>query len=361
MRFLGSALEQPNGIALLQGPSGSGKTTVLRQQAGQCSRNTSVAFIDGRELAPARLVGSMLKQFGVEADTLYEERQLRALSAFLADATEQSFPPLLVIDDADRATQSALRLVNWLAALEQHGRFSLRLVLSGTERMARLAEQDSMRNLARRHPATYSLNPFGAMESMIYLRTRYKVSGATDGEELFPADVCDRLHELSRGWPGALNARAAELIDQVVAQRPVKPVPKIIVSCDGKTIAEHMLDRDNCVIGRSDLADIVVEDTYVSKVHAMLRVYPEFVVLVDLNSTNGTTVNSTLVAKTVLRNNDVIMLGRHRLKLVDAAPISPGLDRRIRATDTQTLKNLDDLRKKRARRTIAAMKQYGSA
>ena len=133
-------------------------------------------------------------------------------------------------------------------------------------------------------------------------------------------------------------------------------MPKAIVTRDGVVVSEHELTERQYVIGRSELADIVVEDGYVSKIHAMLHVYSNAVVLADLNSTNGTTVNSKIVYKTILRDNDIITLGRFKLKLENVPALSTELEEKVRASDTLTMQNLDDLRRVRARRTIAALK-----
>jgi pSer/pThr/pTyr-binding forkhead associated (FHA) protein len=79
-------------------------------------------------------------------------------------------------------------------------------------------------------------------------------------------------------------------------------------------------------------------------------------VLLDLNSTNGTTVNSRVVQKTILRSNDIISLGRYRLKIVDAPAMDREMDERIKASDTLTMQNLQDMRRARAKRVIKALK-----
>jgi hypothetical protein len=61
------------------------------------------------------------------------------------------------------------------------------------------------------------------------------------------------------------------------------------------------------------------------------------------------------VYKTVLRNNDIITLGRYKLKLENVPALSTELDEKVRASDTLTMQHLDDLRRVRARRTIAAL------
>ena len=356
LRFLSSALGQANGVALVQGPAGSGKTTIIHEQLDWSSREASVALLDGAHLTPRRLVTDMLAQFGVHTASRHDEQLLQQLNNFLMQQTRSTQAPVLIIDNADRATSSAMRLLNWLAALDARGNFALRIVLTGKERLSTLLRHDSMRSLARRHPATYTLNPLSAQETMIYLRTRLIAAGGERSEKIFPIDICNRLRELSRGWPGPLNERAIELMDRMTELRSARPLPRVIVTRDGETVAEYELTERQYVIGRTDLADIVVEDTYVSKMHAMLKNYANAVVLIDLNSTNGTMVNSNVVLRTVLRSNDIISLGQYRLKIENAPALSAEMDDRVRASDTLTMQNLEDLRRSRARRTITALK-----
>ncbi|MGB5333802.1 MAG: FHA domain-containing protein [Woeseiaceae bacterium] len=356
LRFLSSALDQANGAALLQGPTGSGKSTIIKEQLAWSARDAAVALIDGIHLRPRRLLTDMLSQFGVQTASEQDEQLLHKVNHFVTQQTRFAKPPVLIIDNADRMTSSAQRLLNWLAALETRGNFALRIVLTGKEELSALPRQDSMRNLARRHPATYSLNPLTEQEAMIYLRTRLIAAGGDRSEKVFPLDVCERLHELSCGWPGALNERAIDAMDRMTELKSARRVPRIIVTRDGVTEAEYELTERQYVIGRAGIADIIIEDTYVSKMHAMLQVYSNAIVLIDLNSTNGTTVNSRIVVKSILKNNDVITLGHHRLKIENAPAISEEMDEAIKMSDTMTMQNLDDLRRARARRTITMLK-----
>ena len=274
----------------------------------------------------------------------------------MAQQVRCSVSPILIIDDADRASTSALRLLNWLAALDVRGKYSLRIVLTGKERLAGMLSDNSMSNFSRRNPSTYSLNPLTSPETMIYLRTKLIAAGGERAEKVFPIEDCERLRETSRGWPGPLNESAIEMLESKLLQQPASTLPRVIVSREGAVVSEHELTERQYVIGRGALADIVIEDGYVSKVHAMLQVYSNAIVLADLNSTNGTTVNSRVVQKTVLRDNDIITLGRYKLKIENAPALSTELEEKIRASDTLTMQNLDDLRRVRARRTIAVLR-----
>jgi len=356
LRFLSSALSQENGVALLQGPTGSGKTTIIKEQLGWSSRDAAVALLGGVHLTPRQLLTGMLSQFGVATRDQDDERLLQMLNNFLTGQARTAKAPVLIIDNADRATSSALRLLNWVAALDALGSYALRIVLTGKERMTALLQNNGMRSLARRHPAVYSLNPLTSHETMIYLRTRLIAAGGERSEKVFTIDVCENLRELSCGWPGLLNERAIELMDRITELQSARSVPRIIVTRDGETVAEHELTERQYVIGRTELADILIEDTYVSKLHAMLQVYSNAVVLLDLNSTNGTTVNSTIVQKTILRNNDIITLGQYRIKIENVPAINAEMDEKIRTSDTLTMQNLADIRRSRARRIVTALK-----
>ena len=342
---------------MLAGPTGSGKTTIVKEQLDWISRDSAVAFVDGTHMTPRHLLQSIVSQFAIESVSQHDEQMLQAVNKFAAQQASSALAPVVIVDNVDRATPSALRVLNWLAALDVRGRYALRLVLTGKERLSALVRDDSMRSLADRNPATYSLNPLTARETMLYLRTRLIAAGGTSSEKVFPLDICDRLHDLSCGWPGRLNECALKVMEKLSETRPVEPAPRIIITCDGVTVAEHVLKkRRKYVIGRADLADIIVEDTFVSKMHAMLQVYSNALVLIDLNSTNGTTVNSYEVQKTILRSNDIISLGQHRLKIENAPAVSPATDEQIRASDTMTMQHLEDIRRVRAQHTIAALK-----
>jgi hypothetical protein len=249
-----------------------------------------------------------------------------------------------------------LRLLNWLAALDVRGKYALRLVLSGDTRLPDMLKADALRNIARRGPVCYSLNPLSLQETTLYLRTRWIAAGGSNCEKVFSVKACEKLWASSCGWPGALNRLASAALehrnDLVAARRN----PRILVTRDGKDLAEYVLTDSRYIIGRTALADIVIEDSYISKMHAMLQVYSNAVVLLDLNSTNGMTVNSVITEKTILRNNDIISLGHYRLKIVDVPPASKELDECITSVDTLRMQHLDDIRRIRAQRVIRALK-----
>jgi pSer/pThr/pTyr-binding forkhead associated (FHA) protein len=77
-------------------------------------------------------------------------------------------------------------------------------------------------------------------------------------------------------------------------------------------------NRDVCVIGRRNGCDIVLQDSSVSRAHALLVTYFGYPAVVDLLTSTGTRVNDEPVRFRALRDGDVITVGeaRFRVRLV---------------------------------------------
>jgi pSer/pThr/pTyr-binding forkhead associated (FHA) protein len=91
---------------------------------------------------------------------------------------------------------------------------------------------------------------------------------------------------------------------------------KLILSLDGSVIREVPLDKERTMIGRKPSNDVQIENLAVSGEHACIVTILNDSFLEDLGSTNGTLVNGNTVKKHILQNNDVIEIGKYRLKYV---------------------------------------------
>jgi len=94
-------------------------------------------------------------------------------------------------------------------------------------------------------------------------------------------------------------------------------MPKMIVSIDGVVIKEVQLTKDRTTLGRRPYNDVVIDNLAVSGEHAVLQMTGADVHIEDLNSTNGTYINGKAVKKQLLRNNDTIEIGKHKLKFLN--------------------------------------------
>ncbi len=89
---------------------------------------------------------------------------------------------------------------------------------------------------------------------------------------------------------------------------------KLILSMDGLVLKEIPLNKERLSIGRKPHNDIQIDNLAISGEHAVVVTILADSFLEDLNSTNGTLVNGQPIKKHFLRNNDVIELGKYKLK-----------------------------------------------
>jgi pSer/pThr/pTyr-binding forkhead associated (FHA) protein len=95
---------------------------------------------------------------------------------------------------------------------------------------------------------------------------------------------------------------------------------KLILSMDGLVLKEITLTKERTTIGRKPHNDIQIDNLAVSGEHAVIVTILQDSFLEDLGSTNGTIVNGQPIKKHFLQNNDIIELGKYKLKYLNEAP-----------------------------------------
>lgn len=91
-------------------------------------------------------------------------------------------------------------------------------------------------------------------------------------------------------------------------------MPVITLKYKDKVLDKYQIGIGQSVtIGRNESNDIVIDNLAVSANHARIESVSASFIIKDLGSTNGTFVNETLVSAHGLKNNDVILVGKHTL------------------------------------------------
>jgi hypothetical protein len=101
------------------------------------------------------------------------------------------------------------------------------------------------------------------------------------------------------------------LLASEVSEAPGGGPTGSLVQADGSRI---VLGDDPVTIGRLPECDVVLSDPNVSRRHAEVRRQGDDIVVVDLDSTNGTKVNGAGVKERKLRDGDEISVGTARLR-----------------------------------------------
>lgn len=134
---------------------------------------------------------------------------------------------------------------------------------------------------------------------------------AASQEYAFVGPVAVRFQENDELATGQFHVRSATRRGAVAPATSAAASPRHpILDIDGQ---RYMLTGPVTIIGRGSDADIVVDDSGVSRKHLEIRVTPAGVIATDLGSTNGTFVEGHRVDAATLVDGNTITIGRTRI------------------------------------------------
>ena len=132
-------------------------------------------------------------------------------------------------------------------------------------------------------------------------------------------------------------------------------MPKLIISLDEKVVEEIPIEKEIITIGRRTDNDLCLDNLAISGYHSQISTVLDDCFLEDLESTNGTFVNSEIVKKHALKDGDIIDIGNHRIKYVNHMAsssansefektliLSATSDRKNSLKDEQDIKELEE-------------------
>lgn len=118
---------------------------------------------------------------------------------------------------------------------------------------------------------------------------------------------------------------------------------KLVLSLDGDVLGHHFLEGGRFSIGRRAENTLPIDDSSVSKEHAVITLVGNDHILQDLESTNHTYVNGNEVRKHILQHNDVIDIGRFQLRYINQkAQVGVDFDRTIMMAPVQPRRRTPD-------------------
>ncbi len=84
---------------------------------------------------------------------------------------------------------------------------------------------------------------------------------------------------------------------------------------------KYDLSKEEMILGRSETADIRVNEENVSRQHAVVKKAGKEILIEDLKSTNGTFVNTKKITSQALRDGDLVLVGNTILKFISGSNI----------------------------------------
>lgn len=263
MAYLGYGLAQGEGFIAITGEIGSGKTTLVGHL---------MATIDAARLTAIKIVSTQIEgddmlrmtaqAMGLSSDGLEKAQILERIERFLLGQAQEGKRTLLIVDEAQNLTVSALEELRMLSNFQIEGQALLQIFLLGQpEFRARLNGSERLEQLRQRVIATHHLEPMQADEIEPYVVHRLSLAGWTGNPQFTPQAYAE-MYRHSEGVPRRLNALASRvMLYGAVEQLGVidtDDVANVITDMEGDTPTET-LRRPTAVPTASQAAAVVDE------------------------------------------------------------------------------------------------------
>ena len=213
LSYLGYGLAQGEGFIVITGEVGAGKSTLVAHLMSSIDpARLTVGQIVTSRLDEEEIVHVVAQSFGLDIDGHDKASALGAIEGFLHEEARAGRRCLLVVDESQNLSVSALEELRMLSNFQLGNHPLLQTLLLGQpEFRATLQASQDLEQLRQRVIAAHHLEPMeqGEMEPSIIHR-REKVGWS--GNPAFDQRVFAELHEASGGIPRRVNQIANRLL-----------------------------------------------------------------------------------------------------------------------------------------------------
>ena len=214
------ALKLKRGLSLVLGDVGMGKTTLSRRLFQLLKREEKVSshlILNPVYETEAEFLTALVKLFGIAppSSPLPVARSLEILEGYLFQkGVEEERTVVLLIDEAQRLSSSALELLRALLNYETNEFKLLQLILLGQmELLPRIRE---MKNLWDRISLKSVIDPLDEADTEAMIAFRLRKAGYAARRNLFTAEAIREIYRHTQGSPRRITTLCHDALERVV-------------------------------------------------------------------------------------------------------------------------------------------------
>ena len=213
LSYLGYGLAQGEGFIVITGEVGAGKSTLVAHLMSSIDpARLTVGQIVTSRLDEDEIVHVVAQSFGLDIDGHDKASALGAIEGFLHEEARAGRRCLLVVDESQNLSVSALEELRMLSNFQLGNHPLLQTLLLGQpEFRATLQASQDLEQLRQRVIAAHHLEPMEQGEMEPYIIHRLEKVGWS-GNPAFDQRVFAELHEASGGIPRRVNQIANRLL-----------------------------------------------------------------------------------------------------------------------------------------------------
>lgn len=269
LSYLGYGLAQGEGFIVITGEIGAGKTTLVGHVMSSIDpqRLTAVKIVS-TQVEGDDLLRLVAQQFGVTEEHLPKAQLLQRIEAFLHAQARKGLRTLLIVDEAQGLSVSAIEELRMLSNFQLGGQALLQIFLLGQPEFRDLMNAPELEQLRQRVIATHHLEPMLANEVEPYIRHRLSLVGWS-GNPHFTSDAYAAIYAATDGVPRRINA----LMSRVMLLGAVDHLTEIGAQAVQAVAADMGLDDSGAVAASAPepvVAEVVATEDPVAAQDAAL-------------------------------------------------------------------------------------------
>ncbi len=209
--YMQYAFERAEGFVMVTGRPGTGKSTLVNDLVDTLSSSgAKVAKLVSTQLEASDLLRMVAHAFGLQTENLDKATILQRLDKLLMSHYNDGRRALLIIDEAQDLSPSALEELRLLTNLQLNSQPLLQIFLLGQEELRSLVRGPGMEQVHQRLVAACHLDQLKEDETKAYILHRLEQVG-WQGDPAISNAIFPVVHRFSAGIPRRINQVCSRL------------------------------------------------------------------------------------------------------------------------------------------------------
>ncbi len=197
---------------MVTGQPGTGKSTLINDLTSELSdSNVVVSKLACTQLQADDLLRLVVLHFGLDGKVEHKALLLHNLSDYLQRLHRESKRPLLIIDEAQDLSSTALEELRLLTNLQHNNLPLLQIFLVGQEGLRDTIMSPSLEQLHQRIIAACHLEPLNEDATIGYIEFRLRKFGWKN-DPAFDEKIFPYIHKYSQGVPRLINLICSRIL-----------------------------------------------------------------------------------------------------------------------------------------------------
>jgi len=213
MAHLEFGLSQGEGFIVITGEVGSGKTTLIRHLLAQMdgASNFVAANMTSTKLEGDDIVRMAAISFGVNAGERDKAGILHDLEAHLVQVHKRGARAVLIVDEAQNLSISALEELRMFANFQHGSTAVLQIIMVGQPEFRTTIGMPQFDQLRQRILASYHIGPISEAETRDYVTHRLQAAGWKN-DPVISDTAFHEIYAFSGGVPRRINTLCARVL-----------------------------------------------------------------------------------------------------------------------------------------------------